>query len=234
MWCNIYNWSATCKIKLDPSPHVLFPHSGCYNTIQYSSIARLSFPGNSTKCLRHQIRWLVCWQVLLYPGGHSNITVYTCVTKKNAWKGYFFHRKARNAHDTLRVSKTVFLEEKGTFEICLSHKKGTFSPNIFFPIYRWVLSMHNLIRVCKVFNKNLQRVLFQQKLVRVTFSSMWTCLGFDFHRGVKTHSGGKGVLEKFLSRMCKLLYLSGPPGGIRIRTFFVKNGGMRLRGCTNF
>ena len=44
---------------------------------------------------------------------------------KNAWKVYFFHRKARNACDVLRVSKTVFLEEKGTFEICLSHEKGT-------------------------------------------------------------------------------------------------------------
>ncbi len=42
--------------------------------------------------------------------------------QKNAWKGYFFHGKAR---DTLRVWKTVFWEEKGTFEICLSHENGT-------------------------------------------------------------------------------------------------------------
>ena len=47
------------------------------------------------------------------------------------WKGYFFHRKARNARDTLRVSKKVVLEENGTFEICLSRGKGT----LFFAIY---------------------------------------------------------------------------------------------------
>ena len=53
--------------------------------------------------------------------------------QKNAWKGYFFQGKARNARDALKVWKTVFLEEKGTFEICLSREKGTISSPTFFP-----------------------------------------------------------------------------------------------------
>ena len=53
--------------------------------------------------------------------------------QKNAWKGYFFHGKACNVHDALRVWKTVFLEEKGTFDICLSRKKGTISSQTFLP-----------------------------------------------------------------------------------------------------
>ncbi len=46
-------------------------------------------------------------------------------------------------------------------------------------------------------------------MFRVTFSSMWTPLGCDFHQGVKTRLGS---LEKFWSRMCTMLYLSGPLG----------------------
>ena len=44
--------------------------------------------------------------------------------QKKAWKWYFFYVKARNVRDALRVSKTVFLEERGTFDICLSCEKG--------------------------------------------------------------------------------------------------------------
>ena len=51
--------------------------------------------------------------------------------QKNAWKGYFFHRKARSSCDALRVWKTVVLEEKGTFETCLSRKKRTISSKSF-------------------------------------------------------------------------------------------------------
>ena len=47
--------------------------------------------------------------------------------QKKAWKFYFFHGKVRNARATLRVWKTVFWEEKDTFEIYLSHEKGTIS-----------------------------------------------------------------------------------------------------------
>ena len=76
-------------------------------------------------------------------GGHSNITVYTCVTKKTCEKGTFFTcRKARYSHDTLRMSKTVFWEEKDTFEICLSGVKGT----IFFQTF--LLNLYHDIRKC--------------------------------------------------------------------------------------
>ncbi len=67
------------------------------------------------------------------PGGPLKYNSVHMRDQKNAWKGYFFHRKARNARDVLRVWKTVFLEEKGTFEICLSREKGTIFSQTFLP-----------------------------------------------------------------------------------------------------
>ena len=119
--------------------------------------------------------------------------------KKNVWKGYFFRRKVRNAHDVLRVPKTGFLEEKGTSEMWFSHEKGTiFSQSFLHDLYvreafkKLITSIHNLIiRVCKIFFKKTCKGYFvNKKLFRVTFSSMWTRLGGDFHQGVKTRFGG--------------------------------------------
>ncbi len=54
--------------------------------------------------------------------------------------------------DSLRVSKTVFLKEKGrvpTFEVCLSHEKGTIFSQSFLPDSRGnvdydFIPIHNL------------------------------------------------------------------------------------------
>ena len=48
-------------------------------------------------------------------------------------KGTFSHGKVFDARDALRVWKTVFLEEQGTFEICLSPEKGAISSQTFLP-----------------------------------------------------------------------------------------------------
>ncbi len=60
------------------------------------------------------------------------------MTKKCVKRVYFFVTKAHNASDALKMSKTVFWEEKGTytFEIDLSHEKGivfsqSFLPNLY-------------------------------------------------------------------------------------------------------
>ncbi len=138
------------------------------------------------------------------PRGQSSMMLYTRATKKTREKGTFFHRKSRNARDALRVSKAVFLKEKGTFEICLSRKRVPFSPNIFFPTREGKLIMIS-------FNTQLEGCAFLTK----------TCLGLLFFLYVNSFRGWfssgsknlfRGVLEKFWSRMCTLLYLSGPPG----------------------
>ena len=100
-----------------------------------------------------------------------------------------FHRKMRNA---LRVSKTVFLKEKGNFEMVFHMKRVPFSPNLFF-----------MIREAKVGYDFVQyttwlgcaMVLFQQKLVWVTFFLYVNSFrGWQFHQGVKTCSGGFGEI----------------------------------------
>ncbi len=62
--------------------------------------------------------------------------------QKNAWKGYFFHRKVRNVCKKKGVKK-VFLEEKGTLKIYLSRKKGTIFSQTFLPnLYVSALNTH--------------------------------------------------------------------------------------------
>ncbi len=76
-----------------------------------------------------------------FPGGPLKYNSVHMGDQKNAWKGYFFHGKARNASDALRMWKTVFLEEKGTFDICLSCEMGTISfQNFFSDLYASVLN----------------------------------------------------------------------------------------------
>ena len=50
-------------------------------------------------------------------------------------KGTFFHRKALNVHDALRMSKTVFLQENGILKFVFHTKRVPFSLNLFFLIY---------------------------------------------------------------------------------------------------
>ena len=94
------------------------------------------------------------------------------------------HKYNRKTRDALRASKTVFLAEKGTFEICLSREKGT----LFF------LDLYVSAHFNKVFTLqcvNVAKGTFSTKnLFRVTFSAMWTRIGGDFHQEVKTRLGG--------------------------------------------
>ena len=80
------------------------------------------------------IHWL--WKM---PEVTTQKTMYHMRDKKKCVKRILFHRKACNARDALRMSKTEFWEEKGTFEICLSREKGTifsqsFVPNLYHDI----------------------------------------------------------------------------------------------------
>ena len=129
------------------------------------------------------------------PGGPLKYTsVHMREQQKNVWKGYFF--TGRCVCDALRMSKTVFWEEKVTSEIYLWCEKGTIFSQ-FIPWYlsareakvdydfqykNWVGCVNFLTKPCKGF-------FFNKNLFRVTLSSMWTRLRGDFHQGVKTNLG---------------------------------------------
>ncbi len=148
--------------------------------------------------------------------------------QKNVWR-IFFHRKVRN---TLRTSKIIFWEEKGTFENLSFMRKGYHFPGTissqFIPWYvnteeakltmidfqhaTWLGCVNYLTKTCNhgnsyFFNKNLFRVTFSSLSMYVNSFRGW------FSSGSKNLF--KEVLEKFWSCICTLL-LSGPPGDYTI------------------
>ncbi len=139
----------------------------------------MSFYKNYTECCFRSNLCNALWRFI--PQIYNS--VHMCDPKKNAWKGYFFHMKARNARDALRVSKTVYFGRKGYLNF------GTIS-NLFFLIYMWVLTMHNLSRKCKLLTKTCKGYTFLTKTWLGSLFPLCTCLGDDFHQGVKTCGGG--------------------------------------------